>query len=114
MEELLYSALDLAAIIISLDLRCHEQALFLEQIWENERSFLRPVYRDNKRKLVVEVMYWLTYLSDKETIDKEFPMIQKDALMAGGKLFEKQYIGNTADLDLFFKCSFTDSLWNGQ
>ena len=55
MEELCYSALDIAAIIAGMGLGCQAQAEFLNRIWENERPFLQKDYRDNKRKLILDV-----------------------------------------------------------
>ena len=65
MEELCYSALDLAAIISGMGLGCRAKADFLERVWEGERPFLQKMYRENKRQLILDVNYWLTYLSDK-------------------------------------------------
>ena len=113
MEELLYSALDLAAIISSMDLGCRAQAVFLEQIWENERAFLWSGYRDNKRQMILDTSYWLTYFSDKPTIDAEFPMIQRDAQATGGELLTENYTSDYADLDLFFKSARLRILYGG-
>lgn len=103
MEELCYSALDLAIIISGMDLGCRAKAVLLENIWEMERPFLEEIYRKNKRQLIMDVSYWLTYLSDKPAIDAEFPIIQKDALALGKKLPVDAYVGDCAGLDLFFK-----------
>ena len=75
MDKLCFSALDLAAIISSMGLGCRATADFLEQVWEGERPFLQKVYRENKRQLILDTNYWLTYLSDKPAIDAEFPVI---------------------------------------
>ena len=56
MEELCYSALDLAIIISGMDLGCQAKAVLLENIWEMERPFLEEIYRKNKRQLI---MLWL-------------------------------------------------------
>ena len=103
MEELCYSALDIAAVIASMGLGCQAQAKFLNRIWENERPFLQKDYRDNKRQMILDVSYWLTYFSDKPTIDTEFPVIQKDAQTVGRELEADAYITETSGLDLFFK-----------
>lgn len=47
MEELCYSALDLAIIISGMDLGCRAKAVLLENIWEMERPFLEEIYRKN-------------------------------------------------------------------
>ena len=103
MEELCYSALDLAAIISGMGLGCRAKADFLERVWEGERPFLQKMYRENKRQLILDANYWLTYLSDKPAIDAEFPIIQKDALALGNELPADAYVGDCSGLDLFFK-----------
>lgn len=64
MEELCYSALDLAIIIGGMDLGCRAKASLLENIWEMERPFLEEIYRKNKRQLMLNFqsskrMLWL-------------------------------------------------------
>lgn len=103
MEELCYSALDLAVIISGMSLGCRATADFLERVWDGERPFLKKMYRENKRQLILDTRYWLTYLSDKPTIDAEFPIIQKDALALGSELAADAYVGDCTGLDLFFK-----------
>ena len=61
------------------------------------------MYRENKRQLILDANYWLTYLSDKPAIDAEFPIIQKDALALGNELPADAYVGDCSGLDLFFK-----------
>ena len=103
MEELCYGALDLAAIISGMELGCRATADFIERIWEGERPFLQKMYRENKRRLILDTNYWLTYLSDKPAIDAEFPVIQRDALAMGNELPVDAYTDNCTGLDLFFK-----------
>ncbi len=103
MEQLCYSPLDIAVIISSMDLSCQAQVKFMEQIWAYERSFIQSIYRDNKRRLILDTAYWLTYLSEKPTIDVEFPMIQRDMIAIDKVLTEEMYITDHVDLDLFFK-----------
>ena len=113
MEELLYSSIDLAAIISSMDLSCREQADFLERIWENEQPFLWSGYRGNKRQMILDTSYWLTYFGDKPTIDAEFPIIQRDVQETGGELPTEDYTSDYADLDLFFKSARLRILYGG-
>lgn len=113
MEELCYSALDLAAIISSMGMGCRATADFLEQIWEGERPFLQKIYRENKRQMILDVNYWLTYLSDKPAIDAEFPVIQRDALLLGSELSDDAYLGDCSNLDLFFKSARLRILYGG-
>lgn len=113
MEELCYSALDLAAIISGMGLGCRAAADFLERVWEGERPFLLKIYRENKRQLILDTSYWLTYLSDKPVIDAEFPIIQKDALALGNELTADAYVGDCSSLDLFFKNTRLQILYGG-
>ncbi len=113
MEELLYSSLDLAAVISSMDLGCRAQADFLEKVWEFERPFLLELYRTNKRKMILDVSYWLTYFRDKPSIDSEFLSIQNDALSNGSKLHVENYTSNFANMDLFFKSLRLRILYGG-
>jgi hypothetical protein len=113
MVELCYSALDLAAIISGMELGCRESAAFLERVWEGDRPFLRKIYRENKRQLVLDVSYWLTYLSDKPAIDAEFPFIQRDAAARGNALSADAYTDDCANLELFFKNARLRILYGG-
>lgn len=113
MEELCYCALDLAAIISGMDLGRRAVADFLERVWEGERSFLQAQYRENKRQLVLDVDYWLTYLSDKPAIDAEFPIVQRDALASGRELEADAYVTDCSGLDLFFKSVRLRILYGG-
>lgn len=51
----------------------------------------------------MDVGYWLTYLSDKATIDAELPIIQKDAMASGYEFSVEDYKKEYIDLDFFFK-----------
>jgi len=113
MEGLCYSALDIAVIISGMDLGCRETANILEQIWENERPFLQKDYRNNKRRLLSETNYWLTYLTNKAVIDAEFPMIQRDVEATGGELEADAYITDVSGLNLFFKNARLRILYGG-
>lgn len=113
MENLCYSALDLAAIISGMGLGCRATADFLERVWDGERPFLQKIYRENKRQFILGVNYWLTYLSDKPAIDAEFPVIQRDALSLGNELSADAYVGKCSSLDLFFKNTRLRILYGG-
>lgn len=113
MEELCYSSLDLAVIISGMGLGCRATADFLEQVWEGERPFLQKMYRENKRQLILDTSYWLTYLSDKPAIDAVFPIIQKDAFALGNELPADAYVGDCSNLDLFFKNTRLRMLYGG-
>ena len=111
--ELCYSAFVLAVFISGMGLGCRTTADFLERVWEGELPFLQKMYRENKRQLILDTSYWLTYLSDKPSIDTEFPIIQKDALVLGNELSADAYVGDCSDLDLFFKNARLRILYGG-
>jgi hypothetical protein len=102
-RKLYYSTLDLAAIVTSTDLGCRAEMDLLERLWQYERTYILPEYRDNKRKFILDVSYWGNYLHDKQTIDAEFPAITKDLFAIGKQLNLVDFISETSDLDLFFK-----------
>ncbi len=103
MDELCYSALDIAVVLNGLALDGQKEMTFLNRVWEHERSFLQKKYRSNKRKWFLDVLHWSHYLYDKQAIDAEFPAIQRDELASGGSLQEEEYISDFSDLELFFK-----------
>lgn len=103
MQEMCYSALDLAAIIDSMGLSCRGEADLLDQIWQQDRSFLLPAYRNNRKKLILDVCYWKNYFYDKLVLDAEFPAVQKDLLTFGSEIKADEYISDNYDIDLFFK-----------
>lgn len=103
MQNLFYSALDIAAIISSMQLGCREENRILDLIWEGEKVFLDSRYRTDQRKLILDVYYWMQYFYEKPVLDQEFPAIQKDLLYLNGSLQAEQYMNDFTDLDLFFK-----------
>lgn len=113
MEKLRCSALDLAAIIKSMDLSCQRQVDFIENIWAKEHRYLKQEYHTDKRSLILDTQYWLTYLSDKFTFDAEFPVIQRDVKAFGGELIKENYIADNSGFDLFFKSTRFRILYGG-
>ena len=103
MNALLYSALDLAAIISSMDLGCQEESYMIDRIWEGEKSFFADQYRTNKRKFILDIRYWMHYFYEKPILDREFPSIQKDLEYGNHTINIGEYISDYSDLDLFFK-----------
>ena len=103
MRELLYNSFDLACIINSMDLGAQKTGNLLNELYQKDRFFLERDYQNNKRSLYLDVYYWLDYLSDKPTIDQEFPSIQKDYNSFGRMINENAFITEYFDLDLFFK-----------
>lgn len=62
MEDLYYSALDIAAIISSMRLGCQAESTFIDLIWQEEKVFLAPLYRKDKKKFILDVRYWLSLI----------------------------------------------------
>ena len=103
MQELCYSALDVAVIISSMQLGCRDESRILDLIWEGEKTFLAIPYRTNQRKFILDTYYWIQYFYDKPVIDREFPAIQKDLAHSNRALQAEQLTSDFLDLDLFFK-----------
>lgn len=103
MRALLYSSLDLAAIISSMELGCREESHIIDLIWEGEKSFFADQYRTDKRKFILDIRYWMHYFYEKPILDREFPAIQKDLEYGKHIVDMGRYISDYSDLDLFFK-----------
>ena len=111
MNELLYSALDVACIINSFNLTESFSAELIDKLWSEEKIFLKPEYRQNYRKWFLDVRYWSNYFYNKVSFDKEFPAIQKDC---GDLLKEKNFVTDDFNLDLFFKSLRIKILYIGE
>ena len=103
MNQLLYSALDIAAIVYNMQLGCKEELKLLDLIWCRERKYLYSNHCENKRLFIHDVLYWLQYFNEKDIIDSEFPAIQKDFASLGNLLDKELYTNDFSNLDLFFK-----------
>lgn len=103
MRDLLYSALDLAAIISSMELGCQEESRIIDLIWAGEKFFFADQYRMDKHKFILDIHYWMHYFYEKPILDREFPAIQKDLAYGKYTVNKEQYISEYTDLDLFFK-----------
>lgn len=113
MKPLLYSALDLAAIISSMELGCREESRIMDLIWDGEKSFLLSHYQTNKRKFILDIHYWMHYFYEKPILDREFPAIQKDLQNGQHAVDMNQYMSDYSDLDLFFKSVRIRILYSG-
>lgn len=99
----MYSAPDLAAIITSMGLGCREESHIIDLIWEGEKYFFADQYRTNKRKFILDILYWMHYFYEKPNLDREFPAIQKDLEYGKHTVDMERFISDDSDLDLFFK-----------
>lgn len=113
MKPLLYSALDLAAIISSMELGCREESRIMDLIWDGEKSFLLSHYQTNKRIFILDIHYWMHYFYEKPILDREFPAIQKDLQNRQHAVDMNQYMSDYFDLDLFFKSVRIRILYGG-
>lgn len=100
MNDLFFSALDVACIIDNFDLTLKSSAELIFRLWNEDKNFLQPQYRRNYKKFFLDVRYWSGYLYDKVNFDKEFPAIQKDC---GGILNDENFVTDDFNFDLFFK-----------
>lgn len=103
MTSLLYSPLDIAAIISFADLGVHAESELINRIWQEEKPYLPSTYHSDQRKFALEVRYWLEYLYNKPALDREFPAIKRDMLKTAQSNVDDKYISDFSDLDLFFK-----------
>lgn len=67
MNELLYTAQDLAIILIGMDLDCRIESAVMDRIWNREKEFLAEPYRQDRRRFTLEVLYWRHYFSEKRS-----------------------------------------------
>lgn len=102
-DELYYSARDLAYILNGFELDCQREAETIERIWEKERSFLQERYRSDKRKLLLDILYWERYEEEKAVLNAELQVVKMDVRDSGGHLAEGDYSGDFEKIDLFFK-----------
>lgn len=98
-----YTALDLAALLSFQDLGIRAEAALLEKIWVEEQTFLAPDLAKSRRTFLLDVAYWSLYLREKPCIDREFPVIQRDAADCGAHLSEESFLSDFSNLDLYFK-----------
>lgn len=102
MKELCYDSYSLALFAVSQDMGSRRLMEFVEKIYTEEHSFLHPDYLENKKMLFSDTLYWIEYLIDKETLDAEFPAVQKDFIATGRKFVEENVMSEYPDFDLFF------------
>ena len=103
MQGLCYSALDIAAIVSSLQLGCRAENRMLDRIWDGEKAFLDISYRENQKKFILDTYHWMHYFYDKPIIDRELPAIQKDLAHLSKDLHVEDLTSDFSELDLFFK-----------
>lgn len=110
MNELFFSAFDIACIINNFDLPIKNSAELIRKFWNEDKNFLQSKYRQNYRKFFLNVRYWSDYLYDKVTFDKEFPAIHNDCEV----LKAENFITDNFNIDLFFKTLRVKILYIGE
>ncbi len=100
MDELLYTAFDVACIINNVDLSTKGALKLAHRMYTDDKMFLAEVYRYNYRKWLLDVLYWSNYMQDKLILDAEFPSIQA---MAGDDIDIALFMRDNFDINLFFK-----------
>ena len=103
MNDLLYSAMDIAAILSVLDISCKKENEILDDIWKGETAYLEEQYRNDKKRFIFDVMYWMHYFYDKPVLDEEFSVICRDMEHLGHEIETRYFTGEFSKFDLFFK-----------
>lgn len=111
MKDLFLSALDVACIIDNFNLSSKNSAELIQKLWNEDKKFLQPQYRQNYKKFFLDVRYRAEYICDKMTFDEEFPAIQKDC---GGLLHDENFVTDDFNRDLFFKSLRIKILYIGE
>ena len=103
MTKLLYSARDIAYIINDFDLSESISAELIHKLWNEEKIFLQPEYRQNYRKWFLDIRCQSNYIHD--------PAIQKDC---DGLLECENFLIDDFKLNLFFKSLRIKILYIGE
>ncbi len=83
MKSYLYTPFELALIIQHHALDCNKYMDLLHNIYQNDKSFLLPEYRNNQKKLFLDVMDNLNYINNTENYLSEIEAIEKDSEALG-------------------------------
>ena len=102
MNSSIYDALSIAYYIDRQDMGARQQVEFWQLVYQEERECLIEPYRNNQRQFILDVSYWVDYLIDKVTFDKEHPAIKKDLQQLGMSLQVFDYEDEYADIDFYF------------
>lgn len=102
MIELFYDSQALACFILQNELGQRACMDLLKRVYEEDAEFLHPDYRGHEKALVSDVLYWVDYLTDKVTIDREFPAIEKDFTNTGHMLVKENIVSEYPGFDMFF------------
>ena len=78
MKSYLYTPFELALIIQHHTLDCNKYMDLLHSIYHNDKSFLLTEYRNNQKKLFLDVMDNLNYINNTENYLSEIEAIEND------------------------------------
>lgn len=101
-DELYYDSYSLALFVVSHDMGSRKAMDFIEKIFAEEKGFLYPDYTKDKKLLYSDTLYWMEYLIDKEKLDAEFPVVEKDFKATGKTFIRENVMSEYPDIDLFF------------
>ena len=102
MIELYYDSYSVAYFIVSQEMGTKTQMEFLENLYEQEYEFLHPIYKGNKKDFISDVLYWTDYLVDKEKLDKEYPVVEKDFKATGRQFIRENMMSDYPEIDMYF------------
>ena len=102
MIELYYNAYSVAYFVVSQEMGSKTQMAFLEHLYEDEKEYLLPYYKWDKKAFFSDVLYFEDYLIDREKLDREFPVIKKDIRASGRQFDIEEKMSEYPDIDLFF------------
>lgn len=100
MEELLYTAFDVACIVDNLGLSTKQTIKLAKQMHNVDKNYISTEYRESYRNWVLDILYWSEYMEDKIALDAEFPSIQA---ISEGKVNIESMMRSNFNIDLFFK-----------
>ena len=100
MQELLYSAFDVACIVDTLGLSIRQTLNLAKRMHSEDKYFLSGEYRGSYRKWLLDILYWSEYMQDKIALDAEFPSVK---VISDGKLDIEALMCDDFNIDLFFK-----------
>ncbi len=100
MNELLYTALDVACIVDNLGLSIKQTIHLAKRMHDEDKNYLAAEYRGSYRKWLLDILYWSEYMLDKITLDAEFPSVR---IISDGKVDIDSMMRDDFDIDLLFK-----------
>ena len=103
MERLLYSPYDLACIICEHKMSVQEGAAFLKKVWQKDNTFLQDRYRDDLKRLYLDVAYCSDYLCNKGDVCEGSFELNEEADFFNKVIKENKFEKEAFEINLFFK-----------